>query len=297
MEKPIEVHFFDDPTNGATLKTKNDPSDPYQRSVVTSYRGRPSSYKALVTLRTCVHGYLDSNDQPRLPATLVALEIQLNSLDHDSQYKSMYAELKFSNMTFTSFMNEPQVIAYSPFETPVRARETTERVTKTSQEKITSVEGGAVGIRGTVGFDIGRTKTTIGENRHFQLLQASREMSTDMGSGPNVVWWHMMASTDSGRGPEGIPPILNVTALVQRKDMAKFQADFKLRLQAGAWHDSVRAFLTFWGIGRDEPILFDPSRSPVGGTGINPENLKNLVTDGILGKIGFAKNPTHDTEI
>lgn len=287
----IEQSFFDDPTEGATLRTKNDPSDPYQRTVIAS-RGRKSDFKVLVTLSSCVHGYLDSTVPNPIPATLIVMRYEFRTTNKKNSYESIYTELEFSNETTTSLMDEPYVIAYAPFQQPGKARITMNDVTQNHAAHVDSI-----GVNAAIGGAnvSGQWGTTTQENfkkEYFQLLQASRELSKDIGPGPNTVWWDMAASQNPGKGAgEGVPPSLQVAVLVQRKDLVKFKVNFKLSLKAGIWHDAISALKTFWGIERDDPILFDPNLPPVGDmTGIDKNHLGILNDKGSLQNLGFFRN-------
>jgi hypothetical protein len=290
LANPTEYSIYEDLSQGAHLKTTNDPSDPYQRDVITS-RGRKSQFKALVTLTSCVHGHLDSSVNNPVPATLVILHYELHCLSGRHKFDTAYTELEFSNEVRTSPPNEPHVIALAPFHQTATANERTTEVVRNSGSRLEGVGADVLGIGAHIYGNVGTAVEEMYEQRHFQLLQASREMSRYASAGPNIVWWNMRATQHPGEKSEGIPPVLRVAALVQRKDYAKFQAKFLLRLEAGVWYRAGASWKNFWGIGSDDPILFDPSRDPVGGEGIDKDNLGKLMTGTDLQTLGFFRNP------
>ncbi|KAH6705322.1 hypothetical protein BKA61DRAFT_147672 [Leptodontidium sp. MPI-SDFR-AT-0119] len=287
-----DLPIYEDISKGAELKTRNPKRDPLQRQIITD-RGRNSTeFKATVRLAACVHGFLDSSVEHPTPASLIILEYSLNSLHEKHKYRSLFTELVFSCADEEADPElTPQIIAFAPFEKAVSAHGIDVEETKSTALKLDSLTINApAGLGVTIGGPLGKEAEKKYTRRYAQLLQASRHVSKDDVPGYDTIWWSMQQNDEL---KDGIPTTFRIAVLLQRQNRERFTADFRMKLDAGTWYNTLRRWEDFWGLCEtDDPIIFDPQLEPRGEVeGIMGTNLGQLRDGSDLKTLGQFWNP------
>ncbi|WAO96318.1 Hypothetical protein NCS54_01398700 [Fusarium falciforme] len=269
LTRGIKQDIFQASLDEAIIRERNDPLDPIQRSVITD-RGATSDYKVQALLRACIHGRMDGASSS--PASLIVLDYQLQSLKQDSIFTSVTTSFTFSEHPDTSEESKalPSVIAYAPFERPVKLNQSTatEGKTTTTQFSISpQVKGISLG-----NFTLGRDKTSSHEQKYFEQGRAGRHY--DHGR-PNLVWWNLVHNRSQG---SEVTPQFRVAILIERKGSAKFQADFKIAASGGFGY-KIQELKNRWlyKTAIDDPVIFDPEKDPMGDLeGVDANELGKL---------------------
>lgn len=280
----VEVPVYEDISKGAVYKTSN-LKDQFQRPIITARGNKSTSYKATVTLKTCIHGHLDISITPPVPATLIVLEYSLNAISKN-KYSTAYTSLVFAPYLETGNAiagKAPEVLAWGPHTS--KAHVTKVKQNQTKDRKFEGLDLNVLGNGGGVEGSWGSSTVRDGTRTYFQLLQSDKSLSGDAGTGYDGVWWHM---SQNAYEDDGVPPKIVTAVLVKRdSETEKFQATFLLSLQAEKWHKVRQAWERFWGIVIDDPIWFDPTSPRVGGDGIEEGHLGRLKVD----ELGSFENP------
>ncbi|KAF4946952.1 hypothetical protein FGADI_10768 [Fusarium gaditjirri] len=276
--------IFEASLDEGVIRERNDPLDEVQRSVITD-RGATSDYKVQALLRACIHGNMAGETSS--PASLILVDYQLQSLKSDKVFTAVTTGFTFSEY-LGNLSNEtkdkslPTVIAYAPFERPVKLNQSTATEGTTQNAQMTlEPEVGGIKI-GSAGF--GGEKTSSHEQKYFEQGRAGRHF--DHGRA-HVVWWNLVSNKSQG---SEITPQFRVAMLVERKSNAKFQADFKIAAKAGVGY-KVQEIKDKWlyKTAIDDPIIFDPSKGPVGDLeGIDPLQLGKLKKRERLESLSFV---------
>jgi hypothetical protein len=284
------IELFEDTSKGATLRTRNVPATQKQRPTVTTRGAKSLRYKSAVSLTTVVHGFLDKDAVPRVPATLIVLSYRLNGLKRGkTNYAGVYTELEFANTNATAPALQPFVRAFAPFETPGFDQETWREEQVKTSKKITGLNVdtgfGGGGIEGDLGSERDRTE----RKRFFQLLQASYSSAKDGMNGYDTVWWSLGQNEDTR---EGVPPTFSTAMLVQRWDeTSEFKGKFFMALETGKWTEMKNRIDRWFGVSKDDPILFDPMEEDRGcPKGVDSNKLGELMENEGLAGLGGYKN-------
>ncbi|KAH7157943.1 hypothetical protein B0J13DRAFT_543145 [Dactylonectria estremocensis] len=265
----IEQDIFQASLDEGIIRERNDPLDPIQRSVLTD-RGATSDYKVQALLRACIHGRMAgalSN-----PASLIVIEYQLQSLKEDSVFTSVTTSFTFSehNNPSEEDKSSPSVIAYAPFERPVKLNQSTATEGNTTTLQLT-IDPEVNGIR-IGGFTWGRDNASTHEQKYFEQGRAGRHF--DHGRA-NVVWWNLVHNKSQG---SEVTPQFRVAILVERKSDNKFEADFKIAAKGGFGY-KIQQLKDKWlyRTAIDDPVIFDPKKEPMGDLeGVDANELGKL---------------------
>lgn len=176
--------------------------------------------------------------------------------------------------------------AFAPFETPEFDQETWREEQVKTSKKITKLNidmgVGGGGIEGDLGSERDHTE----RKRFFQLLQASYSSAKDGMNGYDTVWWSLSQNEDMRKG---VPPTFSTAMLVQRWDeTSEFKGKFVMALETGKWTEMKNRIDRWFGVGKDDPILFDPKEE---GRGCPKGVDRNkLMENGGLAGLGGYKN-------
>jgi hypothetical protein len=286
----VSIEFFEDISQGAILRTRNVPADQKHRSIVTSRGDKSRTYKSIVLLTTVVHGFLDADATPPIPATLIVLDYRLNGLKKKKpNYASVYTELEFANTTPGLPVQEPFVRAFAPFDQAGFDQETWKEEHITTTYKITALEIDAGIGSGRVEGDLGQERERTEKKRYFQLFQASCLSVKDGMKGCDTVWWNLRQSEGT---KEGVPPLFRTAVLIERSDeQSQFKARFIMALETGWWTSTKNKFDRWFGISKDDPLLFDPTEQDRGcPEGVDKRRLGKLMEKEDLSGLGGYRN-------
>jgi hypothetical protein len=256
----MEMDLFEASLDEGTIRQRNDPYNEIQRSVITD-RGLTSPYKIQALLKACIHGTMDH--ETKKPASLILVDYKLLNTKEGSYFASVTTRFTFSEHENTNSGNEnlvaaPSVVAYAPFEEPVRFNETTGDVTRHSKLDVAmrpGIKGMSVGE-----IDFSKEKGSSHEQRYFDQGVASRNF--DAHGRANSVWWNLIQNRSQ---KVGIPPTFGVAILVERENDLKFEAGFNIAVRGGfgvAANNLEDKWLRRTTV--DDPIIFDPSCPPFG---------------------------------
>jgi hypothetical protein len=255
---------------------------------VTSRGSISSTYTATCTLKTCVHGYLDSSIPSPIPATLIVLEYNLSN-PSSNKYTEVFTAFEFSSgigKKGTGGEEGPHVIAWAP--KTAKAHVTTAEERKTKDRKFEELRLDVLGNGGKISAPLGNSTTEVGTRNYFQYISSDKSLSGKGGTGYNRVWWHM---EENKREKDGVPPSITTAVLLERKDDEKFSGKFVLNLQATKLHKARNEWNRFWGIVEDDSVLFDPKLPKYGGEGIQEGYLGLYRVNDDLEDMGHFENP------
>jgi len=273
---PLEFVLYESDDQGGYVKTQNVPADRTQRREVTA-RGNESKFRVQVTLRTCLHGFLD--DTESTPATLIVLDAQFVVVNSNkARFKSAELKLEFTNGKQGEGLSPPEVVAFAPFRTP-------ERMNMTFDDRGSKVSlGGSLGIQALATAEL----RTDWERQSWYTQRYFDRGSAGTGYNPehdcmNSVWW---ALQESGNPHEkhGISPFCRFAVLLKRSSQEPFEAKFSLKLDAATGFDLFDA----WSFRKcqtvvDDPLKFSPFAEPQGEfQGLDAKNLGKLAADEAL---------------
>ncbi|KAM0344166.1 hypothetical protein ACHAPU_007888 [Fusarium lateritium] len=255
----IDQDIFQASLDEGVVRERNDPLDEIQRSVITD-RGATSDYKVQAVLRACIHGRMDGESSN--PASLILVDYQLQSLKSDSVFTSVttgFTFTEYSGISSSAAQDEssPAVIAYAPFERPVKLNQSTATEGSAKNAQL-NLEPEFSGIKiGSI--KVGGEKTSSHEQKYFEQGRAGRHY--DRGR-PHMVWWNLVHNRSQG---SEVTPKFRVAILVERKSDAKFQADFKIAAKGGFGY-KIQGLKDKWlyKTAVDDPVVFDPAKTPMG---------------------------------
>jgi hypothetical protein len=251
----LELH----PTgNDATgYRTRNDPSQPYQRAKITERNGVVGAQCRMIDV---VHGRLGSADSydgdEEAPATLIVLDFAFGS--HKNARRIKAAQITFQFISTCGDEEEgPSVVSIEPCGSFVLA-ETTRPVETTIS---TGLDIGATPVAGFhAGAHLGWERSTSKSKNDSVRLEGKRhQLGRDYGDDDAATWTLLENSTEK----TGIPSSLRAVILLKRPDDLPFQCIFSLKLEADLRTSLESAFGAVFGKKIiDDPVLFDPSRKP-----------------------------------
>ncbi|KAK6538632.1 hypothetical protein TWF694_010210 [Orbilia ellipsospora] len=273
LAQGIEHYIFEASLDEGIIRARNDPFDEVQRSVITD-RGVTSPYKVQALLKACIHGYM--NGASSNPASLIVVDYQLVSLKEGSVFTSVTTSFTFSDCQSpqsdtaqASAGSAPTVVAYAPFELPVRFNQSTATEShKTNPELNIAPEFNGISLGG---FKFGTESSSSHEQKYFEQGTAGRHFDGDK----QIVWWNLIHNKSQNHG---VTPQFRVAVLVERKTDSKFQANFKIAARGGFGY-KIQSLKDKWlyKTAIDDPIIFDPARPPMGDLeGIEASELGKL---------------------
>jgi hypothetical protein len=275
-----------DPIGDGSLKEHNYPSGEVQRHKITQ-RGVDSDFRVTVTLITCVHGTLSTEDPT--PATLMIFEYHLSCTKKNHVFDAVKTNFKFDyeavKKPFSAAPSQarPSVIALAPFRTTERFDLCTAEIRKKVAREVKAnlgVAGGPVTstIEGTLSSETEETR----QQSYFGEGQADVEW--DSRSKRNYgVWWDIRHNDSQGHG---VPSIFRTAILLKRDNNEPFRAKFTCLVKGGIIFELKQKILGL--VDPDDPINFDPHASPIGGTGLDLNNLSNLADGKKLDALAYV---------
>jgi hypothetical protein len=271
-EESFELDLFPASLDEGTVRQKNNPFDPIERSVITD-RSPGSPYKIQVVFRTCIHGHLSK--QSKTPATLMIFDYRLMITKQDAHFTSVVTSFEFSTPVASGTPGiAPSVIAYAPFEEPFRynySDSEERRLDSTTLRMAPAYQGVTAGEaswthEGESTYNKRFFDQGLG-GRHFDAQERAYK-----------VWWNL---TNNKRQAAGVSPTFRVAVLVERKDYEKFEAKFTIAAEGGLgykFQHLIDRFIRRTAV--DDPINLDPKRPPKGldlvGLAVDPEELGKL---------------------
>jgi hypothetical protein len=202
------------------------------------------------------------NGESSDPASLIIVDYQLQSLKDSSVFTSVTTSFKYSECSGAQNPApqekcSPNVIAYAPFERPVKFNQTTatEGHTNSSQLEIApEVKGIKIGS-----LQFGHGSSSEHEQKYFERGRAGRHFEHGKAT---LVWWNLVHNTNQGAE---ITPQFRIAMLVERKSNSKFQAEFNIAARGGFGY-KIQELKDKWlyKTAMDDPVIFDPTRPPMG---------------------------------
>ncbi|KID79733.1 uncharacterized protein G6M90_00g016590 [Metarhizium brunneum] len=291
LETGVTLNLFEASLDEGTIRQKNTPTDQIQRMVITD-RNPTSPYKIQVLLRTCIHGTMDI--QTKQPASLIIVDYSIMITKEGARFSTVDTSFEFSEYLTPAEQAEaagsfsrgtcPSVIAYAPFEEPVRFNYMASEESKKTQLEV-KLSPEVAGVKpGEVSF--GQERESTYSRRYFDQGLGGRNF--DQNGCAYRVWWNLIQNKKDNAG---VPPKFRVAILLQRTGTGKFQAKFGFAARGGFGYrleELTNRWLRRTAV--DDPIIFDPSADPIGsdldGMKIDQQELRKLKVGSELANLG-----------
>ena len=267
-------------------KTHNHPANQSQRDVVT-YRNVTENYSISVEMPLCVQGW--ENPEKKQAMSLMVFEYRLVYVQRDCFVKSVKTSFVFDEAASSAEEQEsqgpanPSVVAYAPFESPMRWNETDAEV------KYQAHGSGKIGINygAQAELSAGGEREASHTQKFFSRGLATRKFNNTTRKWDEVSWF--LQQNESQR--DGVPSNFSVAILLKRESNANFKGTFNIRTEAGRWADWKSGYRRFFRMKEDDPVNFDPQESEKGRkwatykSKISQDDLGQLERDGQLAEL------------
>ena len=214
--------FIEDPEEGGQLRTQNRPATQEQRPNITN-RVKETSLKAEVRLVSCVHGKM--NDSEPTSASLVVIEYHLGCIGGKYRFDSLKTRLAFTGYGPEDHQNRPLITKYEPsIQLEPYASTEVDNIRKLKAE-------GRLGVTcapADAGITLGKETEEKYKSMYSASFEAFREYLPDGTTEPYAIEWRFKSNDKTKMG---MPEILRVALLLERKNSDKFKCTFTLKLR------------------------------------------------------------------
>ena len=270
----LQLSLFEASLDEGTIRQRNNPAEQIQRMVITD-RGLDSPFKIQVLLRACIHGMMSKKSSK--PASLMVFDYFVVGTKEGARFSSIDTSFEFGE--YVSPTGQPQasaepalpsVVAFAPFEEPVRFNLTkAEETNKKKGELKLSPQVAGVGVGEVV---LGGEKESKHDQRYFDRGLGGRHFEDERAY---LVWWNLIHNKKQNLG---VSPKFRVAILVERNGTAKFQAKFAIAAR-GSFGYKIEELKNKWirKTAVDDPTFFDPNHPPMGDLeGVDKDELGRL---------------------
>lgn len=245
----FDVDLYEVGVGDSGYRTRNNPNQPYERETVT-YRKAFRCESRAVT-----HGKLSAESEHR--ATLLVYDFDFHPpLRH--RVTSLCA-------TFTFHGQEIEVVEFAPRSLFTYGQ---------SSQNESRVRGG----QGRAGFSQSgaelsgswKDETTTERTTNDSAAVQGYFTCDDFGTKTGVKW----ELEENHSTKKGIPTFLRTALLLQRSNDTEFKGSVDFKVKTTDWKSEIRHFLGRRDV--DEPVLYDPTKTPTKNSDIAGLNINNL---------------------
>ncbi|KAJ4286234.1 hypothetical protein N0V90_013268 [Kalmusia sp. IMI 367209] len=253
---PISLELLPSGADSSAYRTRNDPSQPYQRAKITERGGAVGAECRMVDV---VHGRLGSlegyEEFEDAKATLIILDFAFDSRKNTRRIES--AKTTFHFQATGGGDDDPAVVRIDP-DGRFELVETSHTVDTTTN---LGLDIGAPPIAGfQAGAQVGWEQSTSRVKQDStRLVGWKHQIDRDYGEDNAASWTLLENSTEK----TGVPTSMRACILLKRENDLPFQCIFSLKLEVDLKSSLEKTMGMVFGKKLiDDPILFDPSRKP-----------------------------------